>query len=74
MSARQIIERVNAYFGYAAVAELRIGQAPLDRAGRRPHSPRRTAPPPLRQEVAHIQDGALREALARLGAGIKAGR
>ena len=27
--ARQIIERINAYFGYAAVAELRIVQAPM---------------------------------------------
>ena len=28
-NARQIIERINAYFGYAAVAELRIVQAPV---------------------------------------------
>ena len=32
--ARQIIERINAYFGYAAVAELRIVQAPVDAAPR----------------------------------------
>ena len=29
--ARQIIERINAYFGYAAIAELRIVQAPVER-------------------------------------------
>ena len=28
-NARQIIERINAYFGYAAIAELRIVQAPV---------------------------------------------
>ena len=30
-NARQIIERINAYFGYAAVGELRIVQAPVGR-------------------------------------------
>ena len=30
--ARQLIERINAYFGYAAVAELRIVQAPVGEA------------------------------------------
>src|SRR5215470_10559346 len=30
--ARQIIDRINAYFGYAAVAELRIVQAPVGAA------------------------------------------
>ena len=34
-SARQIIERINAYFGYAAVAELRIVQAPMCSTRRR---------------------------------------
>lgn len=33
--ARQILERVNAYFGYRAVAELRLIQAPLSREDRR---------------------------------------
>ena len=27
--AQQIIERINAYFGYAAVAQLRVIQAPM---------------------------------------------
>ena len=46
-NARQIIERINAYFGYAAVAELRIVQAPvgvedqLARAGAPPSRARR---------------------------------
>jgi hypothetical protein len=71
--ARQIIERINAYFGYAAVAELRIVQAPVtaplhDRPATRP------APTPLTHEVAGVADIALRDALARLGAGVRAAR
>ena len=70
-NARQIIERINAYFGYAAIAELRIVQAPVTA----PHPEQRTprlAPEPLTREVAGITDAALRDALARLGAGIRA--
>ena len=72
-NARQIIERINAYFGYAAVAELRIVQAPVgadDRFAR----PARPAGRPLTTEVAHVADPGLRDALARLGAEVKAGR
>lgn len=72
-NSRQLIERINAYFGYAAVAELRIVQAPVH-AGQ----PVRTAPGlsarPLTHEVAHVADPSLRDALARLGAGVRAGR
>jgi hypothetical protein len=71
--ARQIIERINAYFGCAAVAELRIVQAPVGEtpAARRPA--RRTAEP-LTHEVAGVSDAGLRDALARLGAGVRATR
>jgi hypothetical protein len=71
--ASQIVERVNAYLGYPAVAALRIVQAPVIRptpvstATRRP-------PAPLAQEVAGIADPRLRGALARLGAEVKVGR
>ncbi len=72
--ARHLIERINAYFGYAAIAELRIVQAPVE--GRLPlaRPPARAAAEPLTHEVAHIADPALRGALARLGAGVRAGR
>ena len=69
-NARQIIERINAYFGYAAIAELRILQAPVTA----PHQDRgrpRPSPTPLTTEVAGITDAGLRDALARLGAGIR---
>jgi hypothetical protein len=69
--AGQIIERINAYFGYAAVAQLRIVQAPIGAATS--VVPPATGKPaaPLTQEVAHIADPGLRDALARLGANIQ---
>jgi hypothetical protein len=71
--ARQIIERINAYFGYAAVAELRIVQAPVGEAPAARRPARRTAEP-LTHEVAGVSDAGLRDALARLGAGVRATR
>ena len=68
----QIIERINAYFGYAAVAEIRIEQRP-----RRDFPPipakvaaRPSAPAP--REVLGIEDDALRAALTRLSEGVRA--
>jgi hypothetical protein len=72
--SRQIVERINAYFGYAAIAELRILQAPVTAPLQTGPQPPRAAPKPLAQEVASIADAALREALGRLGAGVRAQR
>lgn len=72
--SRQIIERINAYFGYAAVAELRILQAPLADSLRPAAPGHRPALQPLTHEVAHVADPGLRGALAKLGAGVRAGR
>jgi hypothetical protein len=74
----QLLERINSYFGYRAVARLRLVQAPLAR-------PRRAVAasvPPLdaggRAEieaaVRPVTDEALRAALAGLGAAIKTRR
>lgn len=73
--SRIIIERVNRFFGWRAVAELRLRQAPL--------SHRETTPPPSPPDTATAAriaasltqiDGAdLRQALARLGAAVKRG-
>jgi hypothetical protein len=68
----QILERVNAYFGYRAVAELRILQAPVTRK-----SPQSTAPaPPVDPGAlppdAEIKDGNLRAALLHLGSAARA--
>ena len=70
--AQQIIERINAYFGYAAVAQLRVIQAPMP-AAPEAREPRARAEP-LMREVAGIADAGLRDALARLGAEIRTGR
>ena len=69
---RQIIERINTFFGYAAVAQLRLVQAPMPLAPQKRQP--RTASAPLTHEVSGITDAGLRDALARLGAEIRAGR
>jgi hypothetical protein len=66
----QLIERINGFFGYRAVARLRLVQAPP--------GPRRAPPPPapplapadeeaLDRRLAAIEDPALKAALKRLG-------
>ena len=73
--SRQILERVNAHFGYAAVTELRLVQAPLPARAASPAAPARSASPaPLPEEVASIADAGLREALRRLGAHLHSAR
>jgi hypothetical protein len=70
--SRQIIERINAYFGYRAVAQLRLLQAPIaPDAPRQPaaESPRALPIRPSR-EVAGIADERLRLALARMQAAV----
>lgn len=64
-----LIERINVYFGYRAVARIAISQGPLPR--RKPPKP---PPAPLAdpaevaKRVAGVADPELKEALARLGA------
>lgn len=67
---RQLIERINAYFGYRAVAEMRLVQAPMT-----PAPPRRTVRhaigtarlQPLPVELATVADAGLRAALEQMG-------
>jgi len=67
---RQIIERINGYFGYGAIAELRLKQAPLARRVK-PAAP--PAPAPCAApELAAIADERLRAALAKLKSGLSA--
>jgi hypothetical protein len=75
---RQIIDRINAYFGYRAVAEIRIVQAPLGvmkpaaqlpaAAALPPRSVAARPAPPAALDA--IEDPALRAALERLHAGM----
>jgi hypothetical protein len=72
--ARQILERINAYFGYRAVAEMRIVQAPITRRDAATPSIRKTAARPVPAaapvDLARVADENLRAALAKLQAGI----
>jgi len=69
-----ILERVNGFFGYAAVARLVLVQGPLNRPGRpAPPPPRKLAPAEraaLDRTLAGIEDPDLRDALRRLGSAV----
>ena len=70
----QILERINGFFGYRAVARLALVQGPLLRPARqRPRLPRPLAAgerEALDRRLAGIKDPALRDALRRLGAAV----
>ena len=71
--ASRIISRINSFFGYGAVASLKVMQAV--ELGKGPWRP-----PPLPKKPVHeqalnaVEDPSLREALERLGRGVAAGR
>ncbi len=76
--APQILDRINGFFGYRAVADLRYVQGPIPPVRR----PRRVAPRrlPERDEAVldratcAIEDPGLRDALKRLGRAVSTGR
>jgi hypothetical protein len=63
----QILERVNSYFGYRAVVEMRILQAPVARKAERSAPPAPPTDPEVLPPDVAIEDGGLRAALVRLG-------
>jgi hypothetical protein len=69
-----LIERINAFFGYRAVARLALKQGPVARnaapAPPRPRALDRAERHALDQRLADIEDPGLREALQRLGAAV----
>jgi hypothetical protein len=68
--AEQILERVNVYFGYRAIAQLRFLQAPLPKAkGEAPAPAAASAEEPI--PAPGVADSGLAKALGRLGAGIR---
>src|SRR5262245_39734929 len=72
--SRQILERVNGHFGYRAVAEMRILQAPVARKpAAAPSAPEAVEPGALLPS-ADIEDGGLRKALQRLATVSRRGR
>ena len=69
----QIIERINGFFGYPAVAELRLEQGPVNLPLRATIPPE----PPLVEDdpaLAAVSDAALRRSLARLKGRLSARR
>lgn len=74
----QILERINSFFGYGAVARLALVQGPLPERGQA----RRRAPRPLTEaetasltrRISQVSDPGLKSALERLGAAILAER
>jgi hypothetical protein len=73
--SRVILERVNRFFGWRAVGDLRLRQVPLARRVERkaPTGPDPQAMAALAATMPEVTDEKLRAALARLGAAIKTG-
>jgi hypothetical protein len=67
-----ILERINRFFGWQAVARIALRQAPLSRQGRPPR-PKADAEAAARvaETLGGVADEDLRMALARLGAAVK---
>jgi hypothetical protein len=69
-----ILERINAYFGYRAVARLAIVQGPPPPRSEVPPTPPRPLLPSeqaaLRERLEGVEDPTLRDALERLGSAI----
>lgn len=68
-----IIERINGFFGYGAVARIVLVQGPPSRAPRPQAAPRRLEAheqETLEARLAGVTDPALRAALGRLGAAV----
>lgn len=75
----QILERVNAFFGYRAIGQIRIIQSPVTNVKTAPSADRTTPLDPsaeqaLAETLGDIDDDRLRAALARLGRGVHGSR
>lgn len=74
----QILERINGFFGYGAVARLALMQGPLPERARSGPPPRRaltaTEAAALAARTSQVSDPGLKSALERLGAAIMAER
>jgi len=73
--APRLIERINGYFGYAAVESLKFLQIPIEGPPASPSPPPVADPAELaamRRRLDDVEDGELRETLDRLGAAVLA--
>jgi hypothetical protein len=70
-----ILERVNRFFGWQAVDRLALRQAPLSRRAKKAvKAPDAEAAARIAATLPEVADDELRQALARLGAAVKAAR
>ena len=71
----QVIERINGYFGYPAIARIRLVQQPIPAAPEaRERAPKPLSPESeqaLRRDLDAITDPGLHDALLRLGRGVR---
>ncbi len=71
--APQVIERINTYFGYRAVARLSLHRGPIIRPPRPAEPPRELPEPPgLADRLVEVDDPDLRRALQSLGRAVLA--
>ncbi len=71
--APQVIERINAYFGYQAVGRLRLHQGPIKRpTQQRKPVPETSEPPGLADRLTSVDDPDLKRALHSLGRAVLA--
>jgi len=70
----RLIERINAAFGYCAVSDIRIIQAPLPKSGGEKPADGAAGAGRDHQLVAALPEGPLKHALARMAAGVKSRR
>jgi hypothetical protein len=73
----EVIARVNAFLGFAAIGRLKIVQKPVRRNEKRPPALRALAPDEtakIARTVGKIEDPSLRAALERLGQSVAASR
>ncbi len=68
----QIKERINGYFGYKAVTEIRIIQAPVPKKEKKIINLDKVDPEDMVKDLHNIKSPALRDALFRMAQGIKA--
>ena len=66
-----LIERINRYFGYAAVGRLRIVKGETGVKPRRPPPPPPAGDEAIGRQLSGIDDDRLKAALSKLGSGLK---
>lgn len=66
----QIIDKINRYFGYPAVAKISVKHATIKKTAYKPKVKRTISPELVASHVQNIQDKQLQQALLDLGVGI----